>query len=143
MATTTGAPAAHRADSAVEERGNGWVAFAGVMISVVGIMNVIYGIAAISNSRFYFSDTTYILSDLNTFGWVALVAGVTQLFAAFGIFARANWARWVGIITASVNMVIQLVWISAYPLASIALLAIDVLIVYALVAYGKNSSAAF
>jgi len=144
MATTTDSPTAHRVSPAVEdERGNGWVAFAGVMISVVGIMNVIYGIAAISNSRFYFRDTTYILSDLNTYGWFALGAGVIQLVAAFGIFARAGWARWVGIITASVNMLIQLVWISAYPLASLAVMAIDVLIIYALVAYGKRSKAAF
>jgi hypothetical protein len=126
-----------------DERGNGWVAFAGIMIALVGTLNVIYGIAAISNSKFFFHDVTYILSDLKTYGWLATICGALQVAAGFGIFARSGWARWVGIITASLNIIIQLLYVSAYPFASLSLMAIDILIIYALVAYGKNSRAAF
>jgi hypothetical protein len=146
MATTAGTPTASTARSAAEprvERGEGWVSFAGIMIAVVGTLNVIYGIAAISNSRFYFRDVTYIISNLNTYGWLVLCIGALQVAAAFGIFARAGWARWVGIISAAANMVVQLVYLPAYPLASLALMAIDILVIYGLVAYGKHARAAF
>src|SRR4051794_3860383 len=100
MATTAARrpPSADPTPTSYEsERGDGWVSFAGIMIALVGTLNVIYGIAAISNSKFYFHDTTYILSDLKTFGWLATIVGAAQVAAAFGIFSRATWARWVGI----------------------------------------------
>src|SRR4051812_48057275 len=124
MATTTSSGPAYVVD---DERGSGWVAFAGILISLVGTLNIIYGIAAISNSKFYFHDVTYILSDLKTFGWLATIIGAAQVGAGFAIFARRGWARWVGIITASANILVQLVYVSAYPLASLALLSIDIL----------------
>src|SRR3954454_21073416 len=143
MATTTpGAVRPSPTYSAQDERGSGWVAFAGILISLVGTLNIIYGIAEISNSKFYFHDVTYILSDLKTYGWLATIIGAAQVAAGFAIFARRGWARWVGIITAGLNILVQLVYVSAYPLASLALLSIDILIIYGLVAYGKHSRAA-
>jgi Short repeat of unknown function (DUF308) len=124
-----------------EPAGSGWVAFAGVMIAIVGVLNIIYGIAAISNSRFFVHETTYILSDLNTWGWVLLITGIIQFCAAIAIFGRAQWARWVGVLTASVNAIIQLVFIPAYPFGSLAMFALDILVIYGLVAYGGRESA--
>src|SRR3954454_12277434 len=104
MATTTpGAVRPSPTYSAQDERGSGWVAFAGIMISLVGTLNIIYGIAAISNSKFFFHNVNYILSDLKTYGWLSLIIGCAQVAAAFAIFSRQGWARWVGIITASLN----------------------------------------
>jgi hypothetical protein len=144
MATTSPVrPASSAPDVYDDERGAGWVTFAGIMIGLVGVMNVIYGIAAISNSKFYFHDVTYIVSGLKTYGWIATCVGALQVIAAFAIFGRSGWARWVGILTAGLNILVQLAYISAYPLASLALIAIDVLIVYALVVYGKRHRAAF
>lgn len=125
------------------ERGTGWTAFAGVMIMLVGFMNVIYGIAAIDNSTFYTQDAKYLVfDDLNTWGWFMLIVGVAQLFAAFSIWSRNPYGRVIGIATASVNAVIMLLWISAYPLAALALFAIDILVIYGLVAYGSDQAAA-
>lgn len=121
-----------------EEHGYGWVMFAGVMISIVGVINFIYGIAAIANSKFYVANAVYIVSDLNTWGWVIMFTGVVQFAAAMGIFMRAQWARWVGVATASVNAIIQLIFIAAYPLASLAIFAIDILVLYGLLAYGAR-----
>lgn len=123
------------------ERGSGWATFAGVMLLLLGVMNVIYGIAAISNSTFYVADAKYILSDLNTYGWVALVIGVVQLLVGVGVFARVQFARWLGVLFASLNLIAQLMWISASPLAALVFVAIDVLVIYALVAHGHKEPA--
>src|SRR3954466_3093105 len=71
-----------------EDAGYGWVAFAGTMIAIAGILNCIYGIAAISNSRFYARDVTYIIGDLNAWGWALLLLGLVQFLSAFGILAQ-------------------------------------------------------
>jgi len=119
-----------------DERGIGWVVFAGTMLAIAGVLNTIYGIAAISDSSFYVGDVRFILGDLNTYGWLVLVVGVVQLCAAVGIWAYAQWARWVGVLSAGVNAVVQLVWISAAPWLAVGLFAIDVLVIYGLISYG-------
>jgi hypothetical protein len=128
-------------ETPVEERGGGWVGFAGVMIGLVGVLNVIYGIAAISNSNFYVRDVQYVFGDLKTYGWVLLFVGAVQLVGAFGIFARTAWGRWIGILTAGANMIVQLLLLPAQPLFALAIFAIDVLIIYGLVAYAHRSRA--
>src|SRR5215218_4074380 len=66
-------------------RGANWVLFAGIMLMLMAILNVIWGIAAIDNSSFFVNDTDYILSSLNTWGWVALGIAALQAIAAFSI----------------------------------------------------------
>lgn len=117
-------------------QGAGWVMFAGIMILIVATLNIIYGIAAIDGSRFFIEDEKFILSDLNTWGWIILVIGVLQLFAGFSIWAGGEYGRWVGIITASVSAIGALLTIPGYPFWSLAIFAIDILIIYGLVAYG-------
>jgi hypothetical protein len=117
-------------------RGAGWVLFAGIMLLLLGIMNIVYGLAAIDGSRFYAQDVTYILSGLNTWGWVLLIAGVVQTLGAFGIWTGAEWARWVGLVSASANVLFQLMFIAAFPLASMVLIGIGILVIYGLAAYG-------
>jgi hypothetical protein len=120
-------------------RGTGWIGFAGVMIAILGVLNSVYGIAAISDSRFFVRDVAYIVSDLNTYGWALLVIGVVQVCAAFGIFAAAEWARWAGILSAGVNAVVQLLFMPSYPFLSLALFAVGILVIYGLVAYGGRT----
>jgi hypothetical protein len=118
--------------------GAGWVVFAGLMICLVGVLNVIYGIGAISDSRFFVEDATYILSGLNTWGWVMLALGVTQLIAAVAIFNGGGFARWFGIAVAGLNAVGALMSISAYPFWSLAIFTLDILVIYGLAAYGGD-----
>jgi hypothetical protein len=139
--TSPTARAAGESETAIEERGSGWVTFAGLMIGLVGVVNVIYGIAAIDKSSFYVANARYVFGDLNTWGWVMLIVGAVQLVAAFGIFSRMTCARWVGILSAGANMVVQLLLLSQYPLLSLAIFAIDVLVIYGLVAYARRSVA--
>jgi hypothetical protein len=127
------------AELPIEERGMGWVGFAGVMIGLIGVLNVIYGIAAISDSKVYVRDAQFVFGQLNTWGWILLIVGVVQLFAAFAIFARTAFGRWIGILTAAANMIVQLLLLPAFPLLSLAIFAIDVLIIYGLVAYAHRT----
>jgi hypothetical protein len=137
-APTSGYPASDYASM----RGDGWLTFAGVMLMIVGIMNFIGGIAAIDNANFYVADAQFVFSDLNTWGWVILITGVVQVLAALGIWARNQFARWLGVFFASVNMLAQLLFLPAQPFWSLALFAIDTLIIYGLLAYGGREEAA-
>jgi hypothetical protein len=117
-------------------KGSGWVLFAGIMIALAGALNVIWGIAAISNSSFFVEDTRYIISGLNTWGWIILVLGALQVTAAFSIWNGGSFGRWFGIAVASLNAIAALLAIPAYPFWSLAVFAIDVLVIYGLAAYG-------
>jgi len=117
-------------------RGEGWLLFAGIMVLVAGVLNVIWGIAAIDSANFFLEDDRYIFEDLNTMGWCVLVIGVVQLFAAFSIWSGGQFGRWVGIAAASVNAIFALLSIPGYPLWSLAVFGVDLLIIYGLAAYG-------
>ncbi|HWI71089.1 MAG TPA: hypothetical protein VNT55_03970 [Baekduia sp.] len=121
-------------------RGYGWVLFAGLMLAIVGTLNFIYGIAAIGDSKFYVQDAELIISNLNTWGWFLVIIGAVQVLSAFGIWAQAAGARWVGIISAGLNAIVQMLTISGYPFLSLALFAIDVLIIYGLLAHGRRTA---
>jgi hypothetical protein len=127
---------ASRSTYGAEPAGGGWITFAGVMIVMVAILNIIDGIAAISKSSFFIGEAKYILSDLKTWGWIILLIGVVQLFVAFGIWAGNQLARWTGIVVVSVNAIAQLLFIPAYPFWALAIFTLDVLVLYGLAAYG-------
>lgn len=119
-----------------EPRGAGWVLFAGIMLMLAGILNVIYGIAAIGDSSFFVHDTRYILSGLNTWGWVMLILGALQVGAAYSVWAGNRFGVWFGIAVAGLNSIGALLSIPAYPFWSLAVFAVDVLVIYGLAAYG-------
>jgi hypothetical protein len=123
-----------------DSRGYGWVLFAGMMLAIVGSLNFIYGIAAIGDSKFYVKDAQFIISNLNVWGWFLVIVGAVQVVSAFGIWAQAGGARWVGIISAGLNAIVQMLAISAYPFLALALFAIDILIIYGLLAYGRRTT---
>lgn len=131
---------ASRSTYGAEPAGGGWITFAGVMIVMVAILNIIDGIAAISKSSFFIGDAKYILSDLKTWGWIILLIGVVQLFVAFGIWAGNQVARWTGIVIVSVNAIAQLLFIPSYPFWALAIFTLDVLVLYGLAAYGGRPS---
>jgi hypothetical protein len=125
-----------------ESHGEGWVTFAGVMLMIVGIMNFIGGIAAIDDANFYVANAQFVISDLSTWGWVILITGAVQVIAAFGIWTHNQFARWLGVGFASLNALAQLLMLPAYPLWSLALFSVDILIIYGLLAYGGRERVA-
>ena len=125
----------------VESHGDGWVTFAGVMLMLMGVMNFIGGIAAIDDANFYTANAHYQFGSLNTWGWIILITGGVQVLAALGIWARNQFARWLGVGFASLNALAQLFMLPAFPLWSLAIFAVDILIIYGLVAYGSRDMA--
>jgi hypothetical protein len=125
-----------------EGSGEGWLLFAGIMVVIVGVLNVIYGIAAIGNSSFFVNDQKYILSNLNTWGWVTLIIGALQLFAAFSLWSGGLYGRFVAILAATLSAFAALLSIPAYPFWSLAIFAVDVAIVYGLAVYGGQGRTA-
>jgi uncharacterized membrane protein HdeD (DUF308 family) len=111
---------------------NGWWVFAGVLLLVAGVLNIIYGIAAIGDSKFFLEEVEFILSGLNTWGWILLVVGVLELVAAFSLFSGGEFGRWFGIFIAALNAMTALLSIPAYPFWSLAIFALAIIIVYKL-----------
>ena len=125
------------------EQGSGWVAFAGVMIMIAGFLNIVYGIAAIDNSAFFSEGDRYVIfNDLNTWGWIHLLIGIVQLFAAFSIWNRQTFGRLIGVASASVSLVAILFFVNANPIGAFGIFIIDLLVIYGLVAYGGQPRSA-
>ena len=123
-------------------RGVGRALFAAVLLMVGGVLNIIYGIAAISNSHFFVANTHYVFADLKTWGWVALILGVFQLLAAFSLFGGGEYGRWFGILAASLTAIAALLEIPAYPFWSLAIFALSLWIIHGLVLYGETAPGA-
>jgi hypothetical protein len=122
--------------------GAGWVLFAGVMLAMLGTLNFIDGIAAVSNSTFFVNDAKFILSDLNTWGWILIVMGVVQGMTAIGVWMQLTAVRWIGVTIAALNAIVQMFFISAYPFWALTLFTLDILVIYGLVAHGSRTSRA-
>ena len=120
-------------------RGMGWVTFAAVMLGVVGVWNSIDGILAIADSRVYTNSSTFVFSDLNTWGWIMLILGIIQLIAAGSLVAGSEFGRWFGIGAAALNAIGQLMFVTVYPWWGIAMFTLDILVIYGLTVYaGKR-----
>lgn len=117
--------------------GTGWVLFAGTVLAFAGCMNVIHGIAAIGNSKIFTRHSEIVFSNLNTWGWIVLVLGTIQILAAIGIWAGNQPARWFGVAVAFLNGIGQLLFANGYPIWSLTIVALDVLVIYGLVVHGR------
>jgi hypothetical protein len=111
---------------------SGWWVFAGVLLMIAGVLNIVYGIAAIGDNGFFNENVNYVFSSLHTWGWVSLVIGVLELIAAFSLFAGGEFGRWFGILVGSLNAIAALLSIPAYPFWSLAVFALSIIIVYKL-----------
>jgi len=130
-------------DASYEDSGPaGWVLFAGVMLALLGTLNVIDGIAAVSNSTFFVGDAKFILADLNTWGWILIVTGFVQACTAIGVWMRVSGVRWIGVTIAALNAIAQMFFISAYPFWALSVFALDILVIYGLVVHGSRTSRA-
>jgi hypothetical protein len=112
-----------------------WVGFAGLMMVLIGILNVIQGLIAIIRDNYYvLTAEQIIVFDLTTWGWIMLVWGIIVALAGWSLATGAGWARWFTIVVASLNIILQLGFVGSgqYPLWALTVLALNVLVLYAL-----------
>ena len=120
--------------------GRGMVVFASVLLFVVGIFNLIDGIAAIANSHVFIGNAKYVLGDLRTWGWVVLILGALQLLVAAGVLAGNQAARWTGVALLGLNAIGQMLFIPSYPFWSLMIIALDVVALWGLCAYDSREN---
>jgi hypothetical protein len=126
--------------SYAEGRGYGMVLFAGVLLLVVGFWNLIYGIAAIAQSHVFVANAHYVFGDLRTWGWITLIISALQILAGIGVMTGNQAARWAGIILVGLNAINQMFFIPAYPFWSLMIIAVDIVALYGLCAYGSKDN---
>ena len=129
-----------RGSQVAEGRGYGLLIFATVLLLVVGFWNVIQGISAIAQSRVFIGGAHYVFGDLRAWGWIALIFGVLQLVAGVGVLIGNQLARWFGIAVLGLNAIDQMFFIPAYPFWSLTIIAMDVVALYGLCAYGSRAN---
>jgi len=114
----------------------GWLSFAGVVAFVVGVFNVMDGLVALFKNDYYLVTSQDILVfDFATWGWIWLILGLAQIAIGAGILAGRSWARAAGVAMAVLVAIGQLAFLRAFPVWSVLVIAMCVLLVYALTAH--------
>lgn len=118
----------------------GWVVFAGVILMISGIFSAIQGLVAVIGPDSYYvvTEGSLWLFDVAGWGWWNLIIGVLLVLTAVALFAGQTWARIVAVVLAVLSAVGQLLLIPAQPWWSLIVIAIDVLIIYALIVHGRE-----
>jgi hypothetical protein len=117
----------------------GFAMFAGVMMIMAGIWHAIIGFVGILEDQFFVATPNYLFEfDATTWGWIHLIAGIIVAIAGFGLFSGAVWARVVGVVLASLSMILNFAFIPFYPLWSITIIAVDFGVIWALTAHGRD-----
>lgn len=122
-----------------EVRGAGRAFFAVVLLMVGGVLNIIYGIAAIGNSNFFVHHAHYTFGSLKTWGWVTLIVGVLEIAASLSLLRGGTFGRYFGIGVGSVAAIAALLEIPAYPFWSLAVFALSLWIVRGLTIAGSEN----
>jgi hypothetical protein len=118
------------------------VVFAWVLLLMLGVFNLIDGIAAVANSHVFTSNAHYVFGDLKTWGWIVLIIGALQVLAGLGIMTGNQLARWLGVALIGLDAVAQMMFLPAYPIWALLIIAGDVAALYGLCAYGGRQEAA-
>jgi uncharacterized membrane protein (DUF2068 family) len=123
--------------SAISGRWTGWLVFASIMLCVVGAINLIQGLVALTRDQYFLvrAGDQLLITDFSTWGWVLIVWGAAQVAAGLGLNSGKGWARWLAIVIACISVLIQTLFLAAFPIWSVMIIAIDVIIVYALTAH--------
>src|SRR3954451_19461553 len=113
----------------------GWIVFAGIMLMVISSINIFEGfLALISNERVVATRGNFVIVDMTSWGWTLVLSGVVMLGVAIGLLAGAGWARITSIVVIGLHAAAQVLWIGAYPIWSLLMIALDTIVLFALCA---------
>jgi hypothetical protein len=119
----------------------GFAVFAGVMLMMIGVFHILTGLAAVIDDEFFVVGPNYAYEfDTTAWGWLHMIGGVVVIFAGYGIFNGATWARIVGITVAALSAIGNFFFIPYQPVWAILIIALDVLVIAALCAYNREAA---
>jgi hypothetical protein len=118
----------------------GWIFFAGVIMILGGTFQAIAGLVAIFNSTYFLVPSTgLVVSVIYTgWGWTHLIVGILVVLAGFGVLTGQAWARLVGVVLAGISAIVNLGFLAAYPVWATIVIALDVIVIYALCVPGRE-----
>jgi hypothetical protein len=118
----------------------GWVVFAGVMLIMLGTFQIIQGLVALFDDGFYLVNSNGLVVDVdyNTWGWVHTGIGLIAVLAGLGLLAGNMAARIVGVAVAFLSAIVNLAFLSAYPVWSTIMITVDVIVIYAIIVHGRE-----
>jgi hypothetical protein len=125
--------------SSLEEQGSGWIGFAGIMLIIVGALNIVDGLWALDHKT---NVPALLYEDkLETWGWILLIWGIVVVLAGFLVFSRNQFGRWIGVIAATIAMILNMTWVFAFPIAALIEVFLAAMVLYALIVYGGRDTA--
>ena len=118
----------------------GWIMFAAFMMMLLGVFHAIQGLVALfADEKFRVADSDLFVSvDYTTWGWVHLIGGIIVAVAGFSLFTGWLLARIVGVIVVAASAIVNSAFLAAYPIWSAIMIAVDILIIWALTVHGAE-----
>ena len=120
----------------------GWIGFAGTLMLIIGSIDFFQGLIALFEDEYFVvTRSGFLAVDLTAWGWIMVIWGVLLVLAGLGLLAGQQWARWFAIVVVSLNVIAQLGFLgnSQYPLRSLTVIALNVIVLYALTARWRES----
>ena len=116
----------------------GWIFFAGAMMVMLGSFHVIEGLVAVFKDEVFLVGRSGLVInvDYTTWGWVHIIGGLVIAGAGIALFTGRIWARTIGVIMAMVSAIVNITFLSAYPVWSAIMITLDVLVIWALTVHG-------
>ena len=122
----------------------GWIGFAGILLLIVGSIDFMQGLIALFDDEYFIvTEAGFLVLDLTGWGWAMLIWGTLLVLAGLGLLSAQSWARWFAIVLVSLNFIAQLGFLgnSQYPLWSLTVIALNIVVLYALTARWSESTA--
>ena len=122
----------------------GWIGFAGILMLIIGSIDFFQGLIALFEDEYFVVTASgFLVVDLTAWGWIMLIWGVLLVLAGLGLLTGQGWARWFTIVVVSLNFLAQLGFLgnSQYPLWSLTVMALNIIVLYALTARWSESKA--
>jgi hypothetical protein len=117
----------------------GWIVLASVLMCISGVFNFVTGLTAVFSDKIYVQGSRLTVGlDVTAWGWVHIIWGVLLFATGMALYAGQTWARVIGIAVVSINMITQLMEMPAYPLWSLVILTIDLVIIWAIIVHGEE-----
>jgi hypothetical protein len=117
----------------------GWIIFASVMLVIGGALNAMHGLVAIFNDEWVvWGNRANLYLDLTTWGWIHVAVGIVVVLAGFGLLTGNVLARALAVLVAGASIVANFLYMPAYPVWALTIIAIDVFVIYALTAHGRD-----